>query len=235
MSRDSDVDIFTCDRCSFRCKEKIALVKHIFEAHSTDANFTFFCPIEGCPHVFKLGCTYSSFRSHVTRKHHDWKDQLAVRAPVRPTLTEDAAHGIAEPMETDLSLVLDQSGSGANQSAGPTVEESGPSPLSKSAAHFLLTLKERYGVTQSVVDFTVGSVNQILDCVCDEVQKSVETCMHENEITPPTNLSECFTHTNPFSHLETEYQQAKYYREHFGLVVCSACLGNLPAFGLECH
>ena len=167
---------------------------------------------------------------HMSQEHHDWKDQLAIRAAV--TSTKDVAHGIAEPMET--VLILDPSGSGANQSAGATVEESGPSPLSKSAAHFLLMLKERYGFIQSVVDFTVGSMNQILDCVSDEVQKFVETSMHMNEITPPTNLSECFTHTNPFSHLETGYQQAKYYREHFGLVVCSACLGNLPAFGLEC-
>ena len=225
---------FCCDRCTFRCKEKVALVKHIFEAHSTDANFTYSCPIEGCPHVFKLGCSYSSFRSHVTRKHHDWKDQLAIQAAV--TSTEDATHGIGEPMET--GLILDPSGNGANESAGATVEESagatleesGPSSLSKSAAHFLLTLKEKYGVAQSVVDFAVGSMNQMLDHVCDELQKSVETCMHENEITPPRNLSECFAHTNPFSHLETEYQQAKYYREHFGLVVCAACDGDLPTF-----
>ena len=71
------------------------------------------------------------------------------------------AHGIAKPMET--GLILNPSGNVANQSAGATVEESGPSPLSKSAAHFLLMLKERYGFTQSVVDFTVGSMNQILD------------------------------------------------------------------------
>lgn len=157
-----------------------------------------------------LHVAYSSFRSHVTRKHHDWKDQLGIQAAV--TSTEDATHGIGEPMET--GLILDPSGNGANESAGATLEESEPSLLSKSAAHFLLTLKEKYGVAQSVVDFAVGSMNQMLDHVCDELQKSVETCMHENEITPPRNLSECFVHTNPFSHLETEYQQAKYYREH---------------------
>jgi len=71
----------SCDRCIFRCKAKIELVKHLFEAHCTDPNFTYSCPIAGCTHVFKLGCTYSSFWSHINRKHHDWKDQLAIQQP----------------------------------------------------------------------------------------------------------------------------------------------------------
>lgn len=65
----------------FRCKAKIELVKHFFEAHCTDPNYTYSCPVARCTHIFKLGCAYSSFRSHINRKHHDWKDQLAIQQP----------------------------------------------------------------------------------------------------------------------------------------------------------
>ena len=42
---------------------------------------------------------------------------------------------------------------------------SGPSPVSRSAAQFLLTLKERYRHTHTAIDFAVGSVNQLVSCI----------------------------------------------------------------------
>ena len=216
---------FSCDRCRFRCKAKIELVKHLFEAHCTDPNFTYSCPIAECTHVFKLGCTYySSFRSHVSRKHHDWKDQLAIQQPAVIFIqNEPGDHGNGSDTEQQTEATVDFSGGGTTDSlsAGAAIEESGPSSLSRSAAHFLLTLKERYGLTQSAVNYAVGSVNQMIDDVREELQTSVEKYLEENEVARPSTLGECFTPMNPFSGRETEYQQAKHYREHFGLVVKS--------------
>ncbi len=101
-----------------------------------------------------------------------------------------------------------------------SAEESGLSPVSKSAAQFLLTLKERYCITQTAVNFAVGSVNQMVAHVCKELHDSVVETLQENEIAIPPALDDCFTPVEPFGGLATEYQQTKYYRENFGLVVC---------------
>ncbi len=95
----------------------------------------------------------------------------------------------------------------------------GPSTVSRSAAQFLLTLKEKYRLTQAAVDFGVGSVNQIVSHVCDELHRSVGEILQESHNVIPAALDEAFTPIQPFEGLTTEYQQSKYYREHFGLVV----------------
>ena len=64
------------------------------------------------------------------------------------------------------------------------------------AAKFLLTLKEKYNISQAAVNFTLGSIGSIVDSVCNS----------------------CFDHSDPFDLLHTECQQTKFYEE-FGLVV----------------
>ena len=124
---------FSCDRCRFRCKAKIELVKHLFEAHCTDPNFTYSCPIAECTHVFKLGCTYySSFRSHVSRKHHDWKDQLAIQQPAVIFIQNepgDHGNGSDTVQQTEATVNLSGGGTTNSLSAGAAIEESGPSSL----------------------------------------------------------------------------------------------------------
>lgn len=205
-----------CSRCSFRCSAELPLVKHVFEAHFADPNFTYCCPVQGCPHVFKLGSTYSSFLSHANRKHGDWRDQLSSRVSTVASTTG--------PLETNpVSGNMDDGTFSGNMLDTDNSEMeccpvSGPSPVSRSAAQFLLTLKERYRLTQTAVDFAVGSVNQLVSHVYQELEVCVRKELQENDIAIPPTLGDCFTPMNLFCGLESEYQQAKYYREHFGLV-----------------
>lgn len=76
---------YSCNWCSFCCTSTEVLVKHVFESHSADPLFTFPCPLAygRCPHIFKLGSTYSSFQSHAKRKHHNWKDELLSCIPLQ--------------------------------------------------------------------------------------------------------------------------------------------------------
>lgn len=41
-------------------------MRHSFEAHSSSANFTFTCGVDGCPRSF---ATLSGMMSHLNRKH----------------------------------------------------------------------------------------------------------------------------------------------------------------------
>lgn len=71
-----------------------------------------------------------------------------------------------------------------------------------SAALFLLTLQEKYRLSQKAIDFAIGSVGTIIDNVFNSIK-----------------LSTTETFEDPFSSLKTGYQQTKFYCEEFGLVV----------------
>ena len=91
----------------------------------------------------------------------------------------------------------------------------------KSAALFLLTLKERYQITQSALDFAVGQLQQMVAYTVEDVKKLVETQLHESDADRP-DISSSFKVPDPFASLRTEYMQTKYYIENFGLVVSYA-------------
>jgi len=94
--------------------------------------------------------------------------------------------------------------------------------LQRPAALFLLTLKERYSLTQAAVDFAVGQVQEMAACVAQDLKTSVESRLQQHYIktgVDPPDLSDCFEDIDPFSGLETEYLQTKFYVENFHLVV----------------
>lgn len=158
-----------CKRCSFCCNSVAILVKHVFQSHSADPLFTFPCPLANCPHVFKPGSTYFSFQSHAQRKHPNWKEELLSLPAATSQVSEDAANSV-QPQSADERYQLDEHVAGTQEEASilPHVQAStGPSTVSRSAAQFLLTLKEKHGLTQAAVDFAVGSVNQIVSHVCN--------------------------------------------------------------------
>ena len=82
------------------------------------------------------------------------------------------------------------------------------------AALFLLTLQEKYRLSQKAINFAVGSISTIVDSVCGSIKESVQKSFDVMDI------YSCFDWEDPFSSLQTEYQQFKFYREEFGLVVC---------------
>ena len=92
--------------------------------------------------------------------------------------------------------------------------------IQKTAAIFLLTLKEKYRLTQSAVDFAVGYVRQMISLMCEQSKQSVTDalCMTDQSGDIP-DLTGCFEHADIFSGLETEYLQTKFYKSHFNLVV----------------
>ena len=96
--------VFYCTSCSFCCNKRLDLIKHLFVTHSVEPNFYFVCGINGCPHSFKLGSTFHSFKSHASRKHPNWQefvnDEVTAAAPPPPLLSP-----LLDPDEADLSTV----------------------------------------------------------------------------------------------------------------------------------
>ena len=180
------------------------------------------CPLAygRCPHIFKLGSTYSSFQSHAKRKHHNWKDEILSLHSTTSQESEGPGNvARIQPQCEYERTECDESDTGGEPFLPHIQEPTGPSPVSRSAAQFLLTIKEKYCLTQAAVDYAVGSVNQMVSHVCEELHVSVVRTLQNNNIPIPEELNDTFTLIDPFQGLATEYQQSKYYQEHFGLVV----------------
>ena len=92
----------------------------------------------------------------------------------------------------------------------------------RSAALLLLTVKERFKLTQSAVDFITQQVHHIISYGVDDIQEVVQEWLESQGIVME-NFAELSARLeplrNPFASFETEYLQSKFYRDHFNLVV----------------
>lgn len=179
------------------------------------------CQIDNCPRAFTLGSTYSSFVSHASRKHPNWRTTLNNAPPIKrlePLL----------PMEPDVIEQSENSGGNCNSEDPEQMDYDAPEQqcdlsdhdTQKAAARFLLTLKERYRLSQVAVDFAVGAVKQIVSLIYKNVRKSVTQSLVDKGCNIPTSEVEgLFSPIDIFEGLETEHQQTKFYKDHFGLVV----------------
>ena len=173
-----------CYMCnSFRCSTNSALVKHLFQVHSYEPNFMYACHVEHCPRAFTLGSTYSSFLSHATRKHPNWKELLDQAPPItRPKLNQ-SANSSASFLECESQGEIESDDDQQDDSNDPmdfstpewptNSSGDGVSDAIKAAGKFLHGLKERYRLSQAAVDFTVGAVNQIISIVYEDLKKNV--------------------------------------------------------------
>ena len=95
--------------------------------------------------------------------------------------------------------------------------------IQKAAARFLLTLKEQHRLTQVAVNFLVSQVKEIVECIVKDVKTMVAKVLVENSFVSSDDdlqcFDKCYENRNPFTDLETEYRQKKFYKTHFNLVV----------------
>lgn len=190
--------------------------------------FHFVCGIRGCLHSFKVGSTYSSFKSHASRKHPNWQESVNDEAverspPLTPSLSEDLNSQILTLTQSGCPILTGQEfASGETACSLCTVQLLTTPPLScpsaqRAAALFLLTFQEKYKLSQSAINFAVGSINTIVDSVCESTQSSLQEALATGDVDAmKLYLDEL---ESPFAQLQTEYKQSKFYREHFGLVV----------------
>lgn len=210
----------------------------MFQAHNSETNFRYECGISSCSRVFVAGDSFDAFRSHCTRYHHNWKEQFAMR-------DEEYAFSDMDTQEVDftsetvsataeLSLTNHAERTGEDHSGDEFVGEvimdanyQRHSDIVVNAGHFILNLKEKFKLSQVSLDFVIHSVEELLRVSTDNIKQSVLKALYQEGIRITPSLSEkCFPLLNPFLYLKTEYQQAKFYKENFNLIVrfCPSCL-----------
>ena len=226
--------VHSCTFCFYRSNTRLNLIKHSFASHSMEPTFHIACGMKGCLHPFKFGSTFSSFKTHASRKHPNWQEPVDDEAatvtivPPPPSLTPSldstqdhlaTISQIPDPVELTEGLTVNEHLAGNSGSLTHFTPSQFCPPAQRTAALFLLTFQERYKLSQTAINFSVGSINAIVNGVCESVHGSIQSSLDSGRCSS-TDVAACFDdHEDPFASLHTEYKQSKYYREEFGLVV----------------
>ena len=241
--------LFSCSFCSYRCLIWRDLNRHYFVAHSNEPLFLQKCVVTGCSQTFR---SYSSFNSHLNRKHRgvDLESEARKSLLSSGTFTLENTERIdgridSEVAEMDIDSHMCRS-YGSGETSTETEHEfeqeddevrscqlyANNDDWERSAALLLLTVKERFKLTQSAIDFITQQVHNIISYGVDDIQKVVQEWLENQGIA--ANFTELATHLeplrNPFASIETEYMQSKFYRDHFNLVVRSIHWSQIPNF-----
>lgn len=215
-----------CFYCLFCSSSTLDVLKHSFESHSNQVNFRVVCSINGCQHTFCSGSSFSSYKTHASRKHPQWQEnmnscKIIYGGPaLEPNLSSTAASG---DMLSNQSIDGRMSDMSHRDESRPRDDRSVVKHHStdKAVAQVLLTLQERYKTPQVAVDFVVKSMNDIVSQVSISLQESVIQGLEATEsYSAYSNIEHCFNLRSPLASLQTEHQRTKYYKDIFSLVVC---------------
>ena len=160
-----------CDSCCFHSDEKVPLIKHLFEAHCLQEDFRFECEFPLCNHYFTTGATYASFLTHCNRKHSNWRSALSAGTCAGSMHDDHSDHLMLShhsgSLVTEHSIApqscaeiegncnsLDDIARHENDTCDTAEEE---------AALFLLTLKEKFKLSQASLNFAVEHLNNIVN------------------------------------------------------------------------
>ena len=152
-----------------------------------ESGFHFVCGIKGCAHSFKFGSTFSSFKSHATRKHPNWQESVAEAENV---IAEASIPHTSQTLTTDPERDANQVESADQQAESQSLNvcepelsssvPSAPCPESVSCrsaqettALFFLAFKEQYKLPQTAVNVAVGFITSILTTMCATLQESM--------------------------------------------------------------
>lgn len=193
-------------------------MRHTFECHSSEPNFRMSCRI--CSQTFS---NYSSMSSHISRKH---KGCSLEETDHISTVSQDLQItnvAVDTPMMTSTTCDIH-----------PQSSQTHENQMYRSAALFLLTLKEKYNLTQTTVDFAVSQVQQMVKYALEDLKDNVLKSAHESGYDLPMNIVDAMdTSINPFQDLHSEHMQTKFFKEYFNIVVSNVLTISHIAFTMK--
>lgn len=214
-SRDNSYDICRCSFCSFQSIDKLVFVKHIFQAHNTEEGFSYSCWFLNCSRIFNVGLSFDAFRCHCSR-YHDGCIQQCISTMLTRVNEEQT-----QSVTTDIEENMDTNNSYSNSEELVHLESGmvNDKDVQLAAAHFILVLKEKFKLTQTSLDYAIKGLGEITMLSANRMKHSVMRLLNESGSSINATLQDCLIPTDPFANLKTEYQQNKFFKENFGLIV----------------
>ena len=200
--------MFYCPYCAhFTVRSFKKLLTHIRFTHSHEPNFSI-----TCGECEKRFTKFTSFKSHIRRKHGD-NHLLTVEVPQNDELENDDELVDSDNEYNDHLHVQDNS-----------VDN-----ITRFLALFILKTKEMNQLSQQALNAIVSNTQDIVEQSLDAFKDRVVRCLYENGIRPEEvqGLDAVLHDQNDFAKacetLKTEYLQIKYFVENFHLVVSILC------------
>ena len=167
------MDVVTCPRCSVKTVNVRSLIRHIGIRHSHERDFSIICGIDGCRKFYRI---FTTFKQHVYRNHRHVILQQTIAASECMNEHADDIDDVALP--TPESSLVDITTS--------TVSES---DVVKSFGLFCLKLKEKHGVTDTVVSTVVNDMCDLMKQSCETYQQQIMAELNKSNVDVESNAS----------------------------------------------
>ena len=209
-------DLVNCFLCqSFRGSTFADVVRHIGTVHAFEPGFSVVCGILGCPRRSTQPYTnFASYKKHLYRHHpellkgyyHTVDSSSVVPQCCHPWSVENGTDSTTES-QSEFSFSV-----------------SHREDLKRSAALFILKTAEVHKLTLTSVNEILGDVQQLVERTVLDMRWQIECALQNSQIDPNSipGLTHIFDEEyllNPFSCIQSEYLQMKYFRDTFGLIV----------------
>ena len=214
--------MFECTKCEYHTRLYSRLLSHYRFAHSSDRNFFVVCGVERCQKSYSV---VDSLIRHIKRKHtifyethlSRWKQDI--RDPeVLDTLSEQIDH-----CDNHDNCIQDNGNENAQETEHEIVQDS-PDHVRKLAI-FLMTLRERFGVTISTLTFILSEIGSMFNYHQAFQSRNIHSLLNEHNVNDPellANLEHLFRQKSEvessFETLNSEYKLEKYMRTNFKFI-----------------
>ena len=216
-----------CPFCNFCSPDIPKWFSHIRLSHASQDSFFVRCSIGNCVNVYT---SFSSWNTHVYRHH---RDEVCKQPTSSGDIPSTNTSGDNQTATTVISIDQEESFVDVSEPQPPTTIESDIAQLlgedferqERECASFLLQMKEKHSTSQVAINAIVRGCEQLFDDTRTRIKAGV---MHHLSLKgiDTSQLTEMETFMdnirNPFSGISTPYQQQKYFRRNFNLVV-SVC------------
>ena len=177
------------------------LIKHIELFHSHEPSFRITCGIDGCLRSFH---NFKVFRNHTYASH----GANSARARQNSEHAVDSDH--------DEDSIEDSEGN-----TGESIITS--EQLQMMSATFLMGTKEKYKLSQVALQGIIEGVTSLMQGRLSALHTQIRGIMSTSTTSMKEDVDVLFSEQHefsyPFSGLETQHQQLKFYRNHFNFIV----------------
>lgn len=186
------------------------VLRHIAAVHSWESCFYTVCGIQGCSRTYS---NFFSFKKHIYRKHRELLDTAVIPSYSSEMDYLDALEDNCEPPdvvnEADPAMQLLESKS--------------------NSALFILKSKVMYKIPQVHLECLIADITELVERRLDSVREELQQVVERHQLSREVHISIMEVATakglsQPFSGLETNYLQLKYFEEYFGVIVSNYCI-----------
>lgn len=226
-----------CTLCQCLSPSLLLHISHLRLVHSQDPSFHVSCDIDGCSDVFQ---TFSSFNSHVYRRHRvalglEKAEALVVPpSPVPSNETQMSSLGGEHPHDEHCDGISYEPESHTTRE---TLPPSAHVDNIKANAGFVMKLSEGRQLSQLALGDVIKGCRSICQQTLSIVQERVLSALEDAGIDSSnlTGLDEALSSMpDPFEGIDSAHLREKFYREHFNYLV-SIAMQNITYMQCVCN